>query len=51
LTYVDWEKGGSHPKILSRLDLPRIEASGQYFARKFDWDRDRDLVRSLLESY
>jgi hypothetical protein len=51
LTYVDWEKGGSHPKILSRQDLPRIAASGQYFARKFDWDRDRDLVRSLLEAY
>jgi hypothetical protein len=51
LTYVDWEKGGSHPKILSRQDLPRIAASGQVFARKFDWDRDRDLVRSLLEAY
>jgi hypothetical protein len=51
LTYVDWEKGGSHPKTLSKADLPRIAASGQYFARKFDWDRDRDLVRSLLEAY
>lgn len=51
LTYVDWEKGGSHPKILSRQDLPRIAASGQYFARKFDWDHDRDLVRSLLDTY
>lgn len=51
LTYVDWEKGGSHPKILSRQDLPRIAASGQYFARKFDWDHDRDLVRNLLDAY
>lgn len=51
LTYVDWEKGGSHPKTLSRLDLPRIAASGHCFARKFDWDRDRDLARSLLEAY
>ena len=51
LTYVDWEKGGSHPKTLSRLDLPRITASGHYFARKFDWDRDRDLIHSLLETY
>lgn len=51
LTYVDWEKGGSHPKTLSRLDLPRIAASGHCFARKFDWDHDRDLVRSLLEAY
>ena len=51
LTYVDWEKGGSHPKTLSRLDLPRIAASGQCFARKFDWDRDRDLARALLEAY
>lgn len=50
LTYVDWEKGGSHPKILSREDLPRIAASGQYFARKFDWDHDRDLVLSLLDA-
>jgi hypothetical protein len=51
LTYVDWEKGGSHPKILSRLDLPRIAASGQCFARKFDWDSDRGLARALLEAY
>jgi hypothetical protein len=51
LTYVDWEKGGSHPKTLSRQDLPRIAASGLCFARKFDWDRDRDLARSLLEAY
>jgi hypothetical protein len=51
LTYVDWDKGGSHPKTLSRRDLPRIQASGRYFARKFDWDRDRDLVHSLLEAY
>ncbi|QIG49745.1 beta-1,6-N-acetylglucosaminyltransferase [Nordella sp. HKS 07] len=51
LTYVDWDKGGSHPRILSRQDLPRIAASGQYFARKFDWDHDRDLVRSLLDAH
>ncbi|MGE3875160.1 MAG: beta-1,6-N-acetylglucosaminyltransferase [Parvibaculaceae bacterium] len=51
LTYVDWEKGGSHPKTLSRLDLPHIAASGRCFARKFDWDRDRDLVHALLEAY
>ncbi len=51
LTYVDWEKGGSHPRTLSRLDLPRIAAAGHCFARKFDWDHDRDLVRALLESY
>lgn len=50
LTFVDWEKGGSHPKLLSRQDLPRIAASGQYFARKFDWDQDRDLVRTLLDA-
>lgn len=51
LTYVDWDKGGSHPKTLSRGDLPRIQASGQCFARKFDWDHDRDLVRALLDAY
>lgn len=51
LTYVDWDRGGSHPKTLSRRDLPRIQASGQCFARKFDWDRDRDLIHSLLEAY
>ncbi|WP_119390942.1 beta-1,6-N-acetylglucosaminyltransferase [Taklimakanibacter lacteus] len=51
LTYVDWEKGGSHPRTLSRQDMPRIAASGLCFARKFDWDRDRDLACSLLEAY
>jgi hypothetical protein len=51
LTYVDWDKGGSHPKTLSRPDLPCIQASGRFFARKFDWEHDRDLAHSLLEAY
>ena len=36
--YADWTKGGPHPKLLEASDVPKILASGAYFARKFGPD-------------
>jgi Core-2/I-Branching enzyme len=43
--YSNWENGGEHPKWLDVADVPRIIASGAYFARKFLPDgRTQDLI-------
>ncbi|MCU0550135.1 MAG: beta-1,6-N-acetylglucosaminyltransferase [Leptolyngbya sp. Prado105] len=36
--YIDWSEGGSHPKILTLADLPKILESSAHFARKFEPD-------------
>ena len=41
--YVEWS-GSSHPETLGREDFPRIAASGKLFARKFDVDRDAEIL-------
>lgn len=35
LRYVDWSGGGSHPKVLTLDDLPKMVRSNAHFARKF----------------
>ncbi|HEU4421598.1 MAG TPA: beta-1,6-N-acetylglucosaminyltransferase [Pilimelia sp.] len=37
----------NHPKVLTREDLPRALASGAHFARKFDYERDPELLDML----
>lgn len=51
LTYVDWSgpKTG-HPKILGAEDFKPMLASGKFFARKFDMEKDA-LIFSLLEDW
>ncbi len=50
--YADWSAGGASPKLLTTADFDRIAASGAWFARKFDMERDcrvLDLIdRQLL---
>ena len=38
------------PKVFDEGDWPLIEASGAFYARKFDTRRDRRIVRRVLES-
>ncbi len=45
--YVDWSEGRSRPKILSLEDMPQIEESTAHFARKFDIDRDAEILSEL----
>jgi Core-2/I-Branching enzyme len=35
LRYIDWSRGGPHPKLLGMEDMPAILWSGAHFARKF----------------
>ncbi|MDO5103275.1 MAG: beta-1,6-N-acetylglucosaminyltransferase [Lautropia sp.] len=44
---VDWRDGGSHPKVFTMEDLPRLEASEQLFARKFDPAVDAEVLKAL----
>jgi hypothetical protein len=36
LRYIDWRRGGSHPRTLGPDDLDAAGATGALFARKFD---------------
>ena len=38
------------PKVFGASDWPLIEASGAFYARKFDTRRDRRIVQRILES-
>lgn len=44
---VDWSEGGSHPKVFTMADLPRLNASTQLFARKFDTKVDAEVLKQL----
>ncbi|WP_226638255.1 glycosyl transferase [Novosphingobium profundi] len=47
--FVDFPEGASSPRTLSRADTPALEASGAFFARKFDMGLDSfflDLPRT-----
>jgi hypothetical protein len=47
--YVNWSRGGPHPKFLGMEDLPRIFASGAHFARKFDWETCQPSLDAIDE--
>lgn len=47
LRYIDWSKGGSHPKNLGVEDYGRIKSSGMLFGRKFDMTRDVEILDLL----
>jgi hypothetical protein len=38
LRYADWSSGGSHPRLLSREDIPAFRRTNAHFARKFPFD-------------
>jgi hypothetical protein len=38
LRYADWSDGGSHPRLLSREDIPAFAKTNAHFARKFPFD-------------
>jgi hypothetical protein len=41
--HIEWP-GGSHPRTFQRGDFDRIAASGKLFARKFDVERDEEIL-------
>jgi len=43
--YIDWNGGGSrHPRILRITDFEKMKNSGKLFARKFDYNVDREIL-------
>lgn len=49
LRYIDWASGKSSPKIFTARDLRALEASGKFFARKFDGDISHNVLNLLDE--
>ncbi|MBE7177801.1 MAG: glycosyl transferase [Mucilaginibacter polytrichastri] len=43
LRYIDWSEGKSSPKVLNEDDLPAIQSSGAFFARKFDLKKNPEM--------
>lgn len=47
LCFMKWD--GQHPLLLTKYDIPAIDQSGQFFARKFDERADRVVVEHYEE--
>jgi len=45
--YIDWSLEGSHPKTLMYEDLVKIQSSSAHFARKFDIDKDIEILNEI----
>ncbi|MEH2069023.1 MAG: beta-1,6-N-acetylglucosaminyltransferase [Nostoc sp.] len=45
--YIDWSRGGPHPKVLLMEDLPNLMGSSAHFARKFDINVDSNILDEL----
>jgi Core-2/I-Branching enzyme len=45
--YIDWSAGSAHPAILGTADLPKLRASDELFARKFDASVDSEILDLL----
>jgi hypothetical protein len=46
LTYVDWSRK-PYPAILTTEDISALEASDCLFGRKFDIDKDSEILNRL----
>jgi hypothetical protein len=49
VTYTRWSGAGHHPDVFQAVDLDELIAVPQYFARKFDIDRDSRILDELDE--
>ena len=47
--YVDWVTGPAHPRTLDMSDLPRLDDSDAFFARKFDDGFDGAVLAAIEE--
>ena len=45
--YIDWSRGGPHPKTLGMEDLPKLLSSTDHFARRLDIDHDARILDEL----
>jgi hypothetical protein len=47
LRHIVWKAGISHPELLTTDDLPELERSGDFFARKFDLAVDAGVLDEI----
>jgi len=45
--YIDWTGGGSNPKVLGSEDLNGLQKSKFHFARKFDDQKDSNVLNEI----
>ena len=50
MRYVDWSGGGASPRTLTSADYDALMESGMLFARKFDENRDADVIQKISET-
>jgi len=50
LTYVDWESSPG-PKVLDGDDLQNLMTSAEFFARKFDIDKSKNIIYELNKKW
>lgn len=47
LRYIVWNQGNPSPEILTINNLPALRETNCLFARKFDWNIDREVIKSI----
>jgi hypothetical protein len=47
LRYIDWSAGAASPKTLTMADSEQLTTSGDFFARKFDFEKSPELLQLL----
>lgn len=50
LTYLEWDVNGNNPRVLTKADYTTLADSSSLFARKFDRDRDDEIIRLLIDA-
>lgn len=48
MRYIDWNRGG--PYIFRTEDYDELMKADALFARKFDWDLDREIINKIYQS-
>jgi len=51
LRYIDWSRGNNSPKTLTINDYDKIVNNDKLFARKFDFEIDKDIIVKLKENF
>ena len=49
MRFVDWSGGGASPRTLTSADFDMLMESGMLFARKFDADKDANIIQRISE--
>ena len=49
MRYIKWIQGNPSPETLTMADYEDLIASEKLFARKFDWNKDSEVIMKLKE--